>query len=446
MLSAQVVWTRALELLKEQMTPVSYDTWIKDIQPISVEGNSLVLMVNNELYLNTLRNFYTQTVTNCVNAANKLNLTISFMLPGEYSSSGTRSAAPADGRELGECSSLLERYTFDTFVTGSSNRFAHAAALAVAEHPSEAYNPLFIYGGVGLGKTHLLHAIGNYVHEKHPEYNILFITSEDFTNDVITAIQTNTRQQLRNKYRKLDLLLVDDIQFIGGKDSTEEEFFHTFNALRDSNKQLVITSDRQPKDIPVLEERLRARFLWGLITDIQPPDIETRIAILRRKAVRENVDIPEDVLAFIAERVSSNIRELEGSFNRIVAYADFSKKPITLAFAETVLKDYAAGNTRRKITLDLIAQVVTDYFGLTMEELMSSRRERRIAFPRQVAMYLCRTLTDSSYPNIGDFFGGKHYTTVMYACDQIIKDIETKPEVATAIDDITGRITDDDIR
>lgn len=443
MLSAQVVWTRALELLKEQMTPVSYDTWIKDIQPISVEGNSLVLVVRDELYLNTLRNFYTQTITNCVNTANNLNLTISFMLSGEYS--GTRApvrGASAEG--TGDCRNLLDRYTFETFVTGESNRFVHAAALAVAENPSVAYNPLFIYGGVGLGKTHLLHAIGNHVHKQHPDYNILFITSEDFTNDVINAIQTNTRQQLRDKYRKLDLLLVDDIQFIGGKDSTEMEFFHTFNALRDANKQIVITSDRQPKDIPVLQERLRARFLWGLVADIQPPDIETRIAILRRKAVRENVDVPEEVLSFIAERVSSNIRELEGSFNKIVAYADFSKKAITLPFAESVLKDYLAGNSHRTITLDLIAQVVIDYFGLTMEDLMSTRRERRIAFPRQVAMYLCRTLTDSSYPSIGDFFGGKHYTTVMYACDQIIKDIETKPEVATAIDDITARITDEE--
>ena len=443
MLSAQVVWTRALELIKEQMTPVSYDTWIKDIQPISVEGNSLVLMVNNELYLNTLRNFYTQTITNCVNTANKLNLTISFMLSGEYS--GTRAPAkPMEAGQGGDCRNLLDRYTFETFVTGESNRFAHAAALAVAENPSDAYNPLFIYGGVGLGKTHLLHAIGNHVHMQHPEYNILFITSEDFTNDVINAIQTNTRQQLRDKYRKLDLLLVDDIQFIGGKDSTEMEFFHTFNALRDANKQIVITSDRQPKDIPVLQERLRARFLWGLVADIQPPDIETRIAILRRKAVREDVDVSEDVLAFIAERVSSNIRELEGSFNRIVAYSEFSKKPITLQFAESVLKDYSAGNSRRKITPELIAQVVIDYFGLTMDDLMSTRRERRIAFPRQVAMYLCRTLTDSSYPSIGDFFGGKHYTTVMYACDQIIKDIESKPDVATAIDDITARITEED--
>ena len=442
MLSAQVVWTKALELLKEQMTPISYDTWVKDIRPISVEGNSLVLMVDNELYLNTLRNFYTQTITNCVNTANRTNLTISFMISSE--ASPQRSAPKAESGPAGECSSLIERYTFDTFVTGESNRFAHAAALAVAENPSEAYNPLFIYGGVGLGKTHLLHAIGNHVHAMHPEYNILFITSEDFTNDVINAILTNTRQQLRDKYRKLDLLLVDDIQFIGGKDSTELEFFHTFNALRDSNKQIVITSDRQPKDIPVLEERLRARFLWGLITDIQPPDIETRIAILRRKCVRENVDMPEEVLAYIAERVSSNIRELEGSFNRIVAYSDFSKKPITLQFAETVLKDYVSGSARRKITPELIAQVVTDYFSLTMDDLMSTKRERRIAYPRQVAMYLCRTLTDNSYPAIGEFFGGKHYTTVMYACDQIIKDMETKPEVATAIDDITGRITEEE--
>ncbi len=441
MLSAQVVWMRALELLKEQMTPISYETWITGIQPISVEGNSLVLMVSDELYLNTLRNFYTQTITSCVNAANKTNMTISFMLPEE---GGTRSKPKAEVTgPMGECRNLLDRYTFDTFVTGESNRFAHAAALAVAENPSEAYNPLFIYGGVGLGKTHLLHAIGNYVRERHPEYNILFITSEDFTNDVITAIQTNTRQQLRDKYRKLDLLLVDDIQFIGGKDSTELEFFHTFNALRDSNKQIVITSDRQPKDIPVLEERLRARFLWGLITDIQPPDIETRIAILRRKAVRENVDVGDDVLQFIAERVSSNIRELEGSFNRIVAYAGFSKQSITLSFAESVLRDFVAGNSRRVISLDLIVQVVADYYSVTVDEIMSGRRERKIAFPRQVAMYLCRTLTDSSYPAIGDHFGGKHYTTVMYACDQIIKDIETKPEIATAIDDITSRITEE---
>lgn len=439
MLSAQVVWTRALEILKNEMTPTSFNTWVKDIQPISVEGNSLVLMVQNDLYLNTLRNFYTELITGSVNTANNTNLTISFILPAEGEAAPERQKRD-DTHPNGECVNLQSRYTFDTFVTGESNRFAHAAALAVAENPSVAYNPLYIYGGVGLGKTHLLHAIGNWLHGTHPEFNILSITSETFTNDVINAIQTNTRQQLRDKYRKVDLLLVDDIQFIAGKESTEMEFFHTFNALRDAGKQIVITSDKPPKDIPVLEERLRARFMWGLLTDIQPPDIETRIAILRRKAARDNIDITEDVLSFIADRVNSNIRELEGSFNRVVAYADFSKKPITLPFAESVLKDFTPGGQKPAISLELIAQVVANYFDLTMEELLSARREKRIAFPRQIAMYISRTLTDSSYPEIGKFFGGKHYSTVMYGCDQIIKDLEGKPEVSTAVDDIISRI------
>ncbi len=440
MLSAQVVWTRALELLKEQMTPTSFNTWVRDIKPISVEGNSLVLMVENDLYLSTLRKFYTETITSCVNAANDSNMTISFILPADEDDiRSSRSVSDSD-RPHGTCTNLQSKYTFETFVTGESNRFTHAAALAVAENPALAYNPLFIYGGVGLGKTHLLHAIGNWAHDTHPEFNILCTTSEDFTNDVINAIQTNTRQQLRDKYRSVDLLLIDDIQFIAGKESTESEFFHTFNALRDAGKQIVITSDRPPKDISGLAERLRARFLWGLLTDIQPPDLETRIAILRRKAARENVDVTEDVLNYIAERVSSNIRELEGSFNRVVAYADFSKKAITLSFAETVLRDFNPEGGRPSITLELIAQVVANYYDLTMEEMLSNKRERRIAFPRQIAMYISRTLTNSSYPDIGKFFGGKHYSTVMYGCDQIVKEVNTKQEVSNAVDDIISRI------
>lgn len=442
MVSAQVIWAKALPVLQEEMTPTSYKTWIMDIRPISVEGNTLILMAQNELYLTTLRQFYSNIVADCVNKANNSNYTVSFIVKEEAEASVS---VPVQGAgDRGVFFGVQSKYTFDTFVTGESNRFAHAAAVAVADNPASAYNPLYIYGGSGLGKTHILHAIGNYVHEMHPEFNICFVSSEDFTNDVISAIKYDTREELRKKYRNLDLLLVDDIQFIGGKEATEMEFFNTFNALHGSNKQIVITSDQSPKDLPFLQERLRTRFSWGITADIKPPEVETRVAILKGKAERDGVDITNDALLYMAEQFSANVRELESCYNRVVLYADFSKRSmIDRSFVEVVLKDYVSSEGKHMVTPDLIKQVTADYFNITVEELISTRRDKRIAMPRHVAMYLCRTLTDISYPDIGKAFGGKHYSTVMYSCDQIAGEIGQKLDITNAIDDITNRLTND---
>jgi chromosomal replication initiator protein len=442
MISAQVVWAKALPVLQEEMTPTSYKTWVKDIMPISIEGNTLILMAQNELYLTTLRQFYSNIVTECVNKANGTNYAVSFIVKEEAEAAVSVPVQGAQGE--GVFFGVQSKYTFDTFVTGESNRFAHAAAVAVADNPASAYNPLYIYGGSGLGKTHILHAIGNYVHEMHPEFNICFVSSEDFTNDVIAAIKYDTREELRKKYRNLDLLLVDDIQFIGGKEATEMEFFNTFNALHGSNKQIVITSDKSPKDLPFLQERLRTRFSWGITADIKPPEVETRVAILKGKAERDNVDITNEALLYMAEQFSSNVRELESCYNRVVLYADFSKRAsIDRSFVEVVLKDYVSSEGKHMVTPELIKQVTADYFNITVEELVSTRRDKRISVPRHVAMYLCRTLTNISYPDIGKAFGGKHYSTVMYSCDQIAGDIGQKLDITTAIDDITNRLTND---
>ena len=377
MVSAQVIWAKALPVLQEEMTPTSYTTWVKDIMPISVEGNTLILMAQNEMYLTTLRQFYSNIVAECVNKANNSNYTISFIVKEE--AEAAVSVPVRAERGSGVFFGVQSKYTFDTFVTGESNRFAHAAAVAVADNPASAYNPLYIYGGSGLGKTHLLHAIGNYVHEMHPEFNICFVSSEDFTNDVIAAIKYDTREELRKKYRNLDLLLVDDIQFIGGKEATEMEFFNTFNALHGANKQIVITSDQRPNDLPFLQERLRTRFSWGITADIKPPEVETRVAILKGKAERDGVDITNDALLFMAEQFSANVRELESCYNRVVLYADFSKRTsIDRSFVEIVLKDYISSEGKHMVTPELIKQVTADYFDITVGELVSTRREKRI--------------------------------------------------------------------
>ena len=424
------------------MTPISYKTWVKDIRPISVEGNTLVLMAQSELYLTTLRQFYANTITECVNRANGSNYSVNFIVKEE--AEAPVSVPSAGASQKGVFFGVQSKYTFDSFVTGESNRFAHAAAVAVADNPASAYNPLYIYGGSGLGKTHILHAIGNYVHELHPEFNICCVSSEEFTNDVISAIKHDTREELRKKYRDLDLLLVDDIQFIGGKEATELEFFNTFNALYGANKQIVITSDESPKDLPSLQDRLRTRFAWGITADIKPPEVETRVAILKSKAERDGVDITDSALLYMAEQFSANVRELESCYNRVRLYAEFSKRAmIDRSFVEAILKDYVSSEGKHLVTPELIKRVTADYFEITVEELVSTRREKRIAVPRQVAMYLCRTLTNTSYPDIGKAFGGKHYSTVMYSCDQIAAELATRPDISTAVDDITNRLTND---
>jgi chromosomal replication initiator protein len=320
---------------------------------------------------------------------------------------------------------LNPRYTFEEFVVGNSNRFAHAASQAVAEAPARAYNPLFLYGGVGLGKTHLMHAIGHRVIAQNPSANVVYVSSEKFTNEFIVAVQKNQTLEFRNKYRLVDVLLIDDIQFIEGKEGTQEEFFHTFNALHEAQKQLVISSDRPPKEIQTLESRLRSRFEWGLLTDIQPPDLETREAILRKKAESEKIPVPDDVTSFIAKVIPSNIRELEGALIRVVAFASLTKSPITADLAADVLKNVVATTPTRRITIALIKERVSKAHGLTVKEMDHQRRDQRLAAPRQIAMYLATELTDCSLPQIAREFAKKDHTTVMYARDKVKNQMAT---------------------
>ncbi len=321
---------------------------------------------------------------------------------------------------------LNPKYTFDSFVIGNSNRFAHAASLAVAESPAKAYNPLFIYGGVGLGKTHLMHAIGHYILHNNPKSQVVYVSSEKFTNELINSIKDDKNVEFRNKYRNIDILLVDDIQFIAGKERTQEEFFHTFNALYEANKQIIISSDRPPKEIPTLEDRLRSRFEWGLIADIQAPDFETRMAILKKKADVEKLNIPNEVMVYIATKIKSNIRELEGALIRIVAFSSLTNKEISVDLASEALKDIISSKQTRQVTIDIIQEVVANYYNLKIEELKSARRTRNIAFPRQIAMYLSRKLTDMSLPKIGEEFGGRDHTTVIHAYEKISNNLKKR--------------------
>lgn len=335
---------------------------------------------------------------------------------------------------------LNPKYVFETFVIGNSNRFAHAASLAVAEAPAQVYNPFFIYGGVGLGKTHLMHAIGHRILKNHPQLKVLYISSEKFTNELINSIRDANPESFRQKYRNIDVLLVDDIQFLSKKEHTQEEFFHTFNTLHEANKQIIISSDRPPREIQTLEDRLRSRFEWGLITDIQPPDLETRIAILRKKALLENLNVPNDVMVFIASRIDNNIRELEGALIRVMAYASLTNAPITLDLATEALKDIIPNGRPKQITMELIQEVVSSYFKIKIDDLLAKKRTRNVAYPRQIAMYLCRELTDTSLPRIGEMFGGRDHTTVIHAHDKISRERSEDTKLNNTLKELVKRI------
>ncbi|HCB94198.1 MAG TPA: chromosomal replication initiator protein DnaA [Selenomonas sp.] len=340
----------------------------------------------------------------------------------------------------GNSSTLVPGHTFDTFVTGKSNQLAHAAALAVAESPGRIYNPFFIYGGVGLGKTHLMHAIGNQIIKRFPEKRVLYVSSETFTNELINAIRDGDPEKFRRKYRTIDVLMVDDVQFISGKPSTQEEFFHTFNALHDSGRAIILSCDRLPHEVKDLEERLRSRFEWGMIADVQPPDLETRIAILKKRSQQGNINVPNDVLITIANIIESNIRELEGALNRVVAHASLTHQPITVDLAEQTLKNLFPGNRTKKITVDMIQNVVASHYNVTVEELHAKKRTAAIVVPRQIAMYLSRELTEASLPQIANFFGKRDHTTVMHACDKISKSKNDDPNLSRTLDELTAII------
>ncbi|MDL2206229.1 chromosomal replication initiator protein DnaA [Eubacteriales bacterium OttesenSCG-928-N13] len=410
------LWGKTLDMIRGHLNAVSFDTWFKPLEIMEITKDRIVLGIADQFAVETLRRRYNTMLHDAVQQAYGHEYELVFVNSNDPSSMSALNTSQQGA--LGS-SMLNPKYTFDTFVVGNSNRFAHAASLAVAELPSEAYNPLFLYGGVGLGKTHLMHAIGHYIQNENPETKLLYITSENFTNELIAAIAKKTNQALRDKLRNVDVLMVDDIQFIAGKNATQEEFFHTFNELHSSGKQIIISSDRPPKDIPTLEERLRSRFEWGLIADIQKPDYETRLAILRRKADTEHIDVPDDVLSFIAEKVQSNIRELEGSLIRVNAEALLNQEPLTVEMAERSLSTIMGIRDERHITPDLIMQTVADYYHIDRSDLLSQRRNREITVPRQIAMYLTRDMTNLSTTRIGDAFGGRDHTTVMHACDKI---------------------------
>ncbi len=437
MVSAMSVWQNSQQEIEKSMTPLSYNTWVATMIPVCLKDNTLVLQVKDPSIKNMLKSMYTQSITDCVNRANEGTYLVRFIDESELNQySAYREEKPVAGSDY----YLNPKYTFDTFVVGNSNNFAHAAAQAVADEPGKAYNPLFIYGGVGLGKTHLMHAIGHRILQNNPNAKIVYITSETFTNDLIQAIQENSRVQFRNKYRTADVLIIDDIQFLVSRDRTQEEFFNTFNALHTYGKQIIISSDKAPKDLINLEDRLVSRFEGGLVADIQPPDLETRVAILRRKAQSEQIDVSEDVLNFIAEKVNSNIRQLEGSLTRVIAFAKLTKKPVDIPLTAAALKDIVAGYDNAPVTIGLVQQVVADYYDIDIESLLSQRRTMEITYPRQIAMYLCKELTNKSLKSIGASFGGRDHSTVINACKRVEADIKADKQIEDLIEDLTKRI------
>lgn len=438
-MNAEQAWQSVLGQLQMEMPRASYDTWVRDTKPVSYNDGTLTIGVRNAYARDWLENRLASTVNRLLLSILNSNVDVHFVVHGNVTEQTTDDLSsyasepldqirikPAEAYEQPPRNSNMNpRYIFDAFVVGSGNRLAHAACLAVAEKPARAYNPLFLYGGVGLGKTHLLHAIGNACQARG--LNVLYVSSEEFTNDLITAIRTHTTQAFREKYRSMDVLLVDDIQFIAGKESTQEEFFHTFNTLHGQDKQIIVSSDRPPKALITLEERLRSRFEWGLTADIQPPDLETRLAILRTKAERTGRHVPNEVLSLIAERVQSNIRELEGALNRILAFADLSGVSLTPDLVEVALADLLP--QRSDVEPEKIIELVAREWQTTVEALLGRDRSHKIAQPRQVAMYLLRKETNASLPQIGEVLGGRDHTTVMYAIEKISNEIETKTDL-----------------
>lgn len=435
------LWPRVVQLLKDELTEISFNTWIKTIEPLNATSNSIELGVPTDFNKGILESRYTVLIQNAVKQVTNREYSLTIIVPSQDPAKRQTAIQDTSSNEELKNSILNPKYTFDTFVIGNSNRLAHAASVAVAESPAKAYNPLFLYGGVGLGKTHLMHAIGHYILSQNPSTRVLYVSSEKFTNELINAIKDDRNEEFRSKYRNIDVLLIDDIQFIGGKERTQEEFFHTFNALYEANKQIILSSDRPPKEITTLEDRLRSRFEWGLTADIQTPDLETRIAILQKKAQQENLDIPNEVLVFIADKVASNIRELEGALNRVIAYSTLTQNEINTEISIEALKEYISVNNTRIINSNLIIDTVSRYYDIRFDEFKSKKRNRDISYPRQIAMYLCRELTQLSLPKIGDEFGGRDHTTVMHALDKIEEDIHANPETKRTIDELKRNIT-----
>ncbi|HXG76375.1 MAG TPA: chromosomal replication initiator protein DnaA [Gaiellaceae bacterium] len=447
--NAETLWDAVAARLSETLSRSTFETWFSHAEPRSLADDRLLVAVPNDFTRGWIESHFLGAVASAAREAAGHEVAVSFTVgePPAGRASEPQLSPPSRERD-GEVPyqtpevELNPKYTFDLFVIGSSNRFAHAAALAVAEAPAQAYNPLFIYGGTGLGKTHLLQAIGHYVRQHSRRLTMRYVTSETFMNDFIDSLRDKRIEGFKRRYRNYNLLLIDDIQFFEGKERIQEEFFHTFNSLYEGGAQIVISSDRPPREIATLEERLRSRFEWGLLTDIQPPDLETRIAILRKKVNTERIAVTDpEVLTFIASRVSSNIRELEGALTRVVAFSSLTDRPMTVDLAEHVLKDvFPQGDAAPEVTIPRIQEVVSERFGVTLDELVSPRRSQAVAYPRQVAMYLSRELTDSSLPKIGKEFGGRDHTTVIHATSKITRLIREDRSVYNLVQELTARI------
>ena len=444
-MAPEAVWDVALAYIEAKVPKQVFDTWFTPTRLQGIAEATAHIEVPNKFFGQWLSQHYGGLISEALAAGEKgETLSVAFVT-GERGSTKTTGEArplPVRAQQAGRPRRFLNlnpKYTFTSFVVGASNQFAHAASSAVAEAPAQAYNPLFIYGGVGLGKTHLLNAIGNHVADRH-NLRIAYVTTEQFTNEVINSIRYDKMIDLRKRYRNIDMLLVDDIQFLAGKERTQEEFFHTFNTLYEAHKQIVISSDRSPKEIVNTEERLQSRFGWGLIADLQPPDVETRIAILRKKSEDEGFALPEDVIQFLATNLYSNIRELEGSLIRLGAYASLTGRAITLEMAKNVLRDLI-GEKKKIIALDDIEEIVATRFHVKVSEMKSRRRSKTLVYPRQIAMYLCRQLTDASFPEIGRHFGGKDHTTIIHACKQIGKKREANDSVRATLESLKEQIT-----
>ena len=442
-------WDEILQTVKTEhdVSDISFDTWIKPLEVFGVEGNTLYILVPSEqMTLSYISKKYYLPLKVAIAEIIGTEYEIQFILPEQ-----TRNIRPSNNKgkktpepEASKRSNLNPNYTFDTFVVGSNNRFAQSASLAVAESPGEAYNPLYIYGGPGLGKTHLMHSIGHFILERNPEAKVLYVTSEEFTNEVIESIRSgnaSAMNKFREKYRTIDVLMIDDVQFIIGKESTQEAFFHTFNVLHSAGKQIVLSSDKPPKEMETLEERFRSRFDWGLIADIQPPDYETRMAILRKNAEACNKPVDDEIFKYIATNIKSNIRELEGAFNRIIAKSKIeNQSEITMELAEDALKDIINPDKPKEITPELIIEVVAEHFGVSPEDITSKKRNSEFVQPRQVVMYLCRKLTDTSYVNIGKLLGKKDHTTIIHGVNKIEDELKNNDELASKVETIKKKI------
>jgi chromosomal replication initiator protein len=418
-------WEKVLNKVEENVSAQSFSTWFKPTQFVRREGTALYIRVPNSFFRDWL-NEHIDVVLNAAKSAGVGDITVVYMIEESPVKPGPPSQGSLDFESIDN--TLNPKYMFDTFVVGSSNQFAHAAAVAVAERPSKAYNPLFMYGGVGLGKTHLMHAIGQEIKRRNRSLRLTYISTEKFTNDLISAIRYDKLLSFRERYRNNDVLLIDDIQFIAAKERTQEEFFHTFNALYDNHKQLVFSADCPPRDIPTLEERLHSRFEWGLIADIQPPDLETKIAILTKKAERHNISLPDNVALYIASKIKSNIRELEGALVRLVAYASLHETEITLALAQDTLSEILHSD-EKAITIEMIQKTIADYYGMRVQDLKSRNNSKSVALPRQICMYLCKKITGMSLPQIGREFGNKHHTTVLHSINKIEENRQTDREL-----------------